>query len=593
MKAKNIFIGLLSLLSVILVYFCFFHQGPVRNNLNNRDQQNVYYLQAIKYNSTADQSLYQLPYNLRVSPLSKGYKGEIEKEDKLLSDKQEPMSFISKRIAELIRWGEDIKITGKKEIAGNEISWESCLQRYSKLIDRQFDYIKSQDIPDADKNEILSQFTTVFNYHWQILNRVVSGLKKSENEKQYLLSVIGNILNGKVGYINSIVPKVNPYRVQYSLKPVYKEGNWGNFKILISSPDINDKYDNLKISFNGQTPDNNEINIKNGNEQLYVDFPKIDILSDQKWQEKIINASGQQYQYEILIPLVNNANEYFLSVNNDFDFSVFVSIDQMFFDPLSNTEKSNKALNKEFASHYNLNEFHDRVVLKNDFISTYKLSVLTNKRLTSVDLEKLNIQLVPYFALNLKLVKQNGQEKKVLTVGDNNESSKKTYKILLALDLIAIIALLFKDKIIKRIDLVRKNRTISNYVDNIIKILYKFRWINVITGGVIVLTSLGWEKNYSDIYYLWGTAFLLFGTVGMKTDPMINYFIFFVLYLSFSFFVIIGFKNGAEWLAGWAYIFLGISVFYSILTVNKTVKQKYDNIFLNKFITLLKKRLSN
>lgn len=372
---KNKYLGLSAILT-LLIFICIFfliktaekkiNFTPINFN-NYIDSYRSYLLTGKDLNMYTSISSMEYPY-VRVAPWSKKYfiTQWLESVD-LINGKYDELFFSNKRIAELMKWGNELTILETFDTTNNKMSqnksadyssWESIFTRYMLLMETKIN--KTINAKINNKSQLL-QLRGYLEKNNNTILQTIYNLKVNNDKKQYLYRINSRIFS----YLNKIIPNdivyPNPTIAEYSLDKLNKNNDYGLYDLTVNlSNKINIPGDQLLLSINNKTPliENSikdlkkyyrNISLDSNSRSLFLQIPKINNINKNE-----IKYGSNTMVFKI--PPEKIPSTVLLSLNYHFPHPVTITVEQ--------TYKENNTITKTLDN----SEFMNFIKLVVDFI---------------------------------------------------------------------------------------------------------------------------------------------------------------------------------------------------------------------------------
>ncbi len=480
-------------------------------------------------------------------------------------NKPESLQLSSKRIGEIARWGDALRIQGSfstidsilawwnnPDSDKNTDSWESEFARYYNAINDS-SQIAGKDY--AKQNVHLVQIHRHLNYHENLINSVILSLQKSSQEKVYLLSLSEKLfallkkkLNAQLPIEGSILGN------RYSLNSI----NFGRYTLI---PDIEEKeiwelFINGRLKHSEFSPVYNQQLVKNvklENNTIVELSPKqsINLLKEQQWNFKE-KTDNNIYEYLLSISKIQINKKYLISVTYLVKEIKLLKLEQV---SLKNPKETITMWQKNTFPTNNRKSVHTAVRFYLDSGSATTQFVLQSLTpMSSEMLKDLEIQIIPVFNPDLTLIAEKNT---------NNILNQNVQNPFLKL-LFGLIASFAFFQLIREITIPQK---IKNYIKEFAR---QTRYLNISSLVIVSIIATIFFQLPPAIILVVVTYTLIMTVIGFQISLKNYTKLLLLLVFADSIFFGFGFKGIAERIAIWVYLTLCIMMLYPIH--NKSLK---------------------
>jgi len=341
--------------------------------------------------------------------------------------------FAQKRVVELTKWGKELQIMGdikdtdqlknwwqKKEPkiwqfykVKNFSSWEATLARYTLLIEDEIKAIQSSNQEDFYTNLIALKGYIKTN---QLnVEAIILSLEKSEEDKNYLISLSGKVFAYLIKKIDDIVPSYDPLRLNYSLQQLIKDKEYGRYVIFIDAIGLPSylktaskiKIDGIEINQNEKITDDQSIEFPNVKIDIDSDLITLQLrniiipLKGIEWQQAF-NENNQIYQYYFIQPTIKENLNYLLNFSYNFKNRVGLMLEKV---TIEKNNKNSQAIIDRFLFVRKKTLYQKVVNFGQDQNSYYQFDLISNQSISQKELSQIYIEYQPVIDPEITLEK--------------------------------------------------------------------------------------------------------------------------------------------------------------------------------------------
>jgi len=213
-------------------------------------------------------------------------------------------------------------------------SWDASMARYEKQVDRLLSWIDNLNMERLQQEAYKIKLNEQIFQHQVVLLRAMRDFNRSDEEKEYVLSLIDKSFNSIFQKINIPLHDVNQYI--YNL-PAYQYQQ-GNYEVYLrgipgDSENLTLKIENEVIETRRTSAENNIIKFKNyfinsqADRKISLDLPPDNLVAGEKWKStgsvvdvnnttilSVSNKIGENTKgLAITIPKLSKKNKYFIT----------------------------------------------------------------------------------------------------------------------------------------------------------------------------------------------------------------------------------------------------------------------------------------
>ncbi len=342
------------------------------------------------------------------------------------------LTYANKRISELLHLGNDLPVLENSPTVSQLMSWWNSnkpgLMDYSKLntfnsweagLSRYVFLMEAEvnDLTKYSKDYYFNQIFILRGYLTKHRNRLLETIyisQKTPEEKDYLIKLTNNIFQYLEEKINKTVPEYNPLTLQYSLKNVIQDKEYGTYDIKINlQPESKYLFDKAMLQMNGKVIPStssqkneklfNNVMIDTSSKSLRMDFPDVS-SSIQIGQWTSSQDQDGSYIYILPVTLLKNQNSYFMVFTSSVSQSILIQFQEIH----PNQPELSKAYLSQpvpptkdpYLTEYLINAKYDPAFVN-------RITVSSQTEIPSDELAKTHIKLNPVLDPEIILEKQN------------------------------------------------------------------------------------------------------------------------------------------------------------------------------------------
>jgi hypothetical protein len=428
-------------LFLVLVLIVFSHSKPNFKHLSTiNNYSKEFTFEPIYNNGFINVSPIEYPH-VEIPPFDIRYIYIPFKETMDLKNKKyDELFYANKRVAELLKWGNDIplkKRSGDEKLQLTDLkdilltgrltnsSWEKTLGQYYTLMTvKEHKILTSLKINRQDGLKELMLFVSRLKSHNDdILLTIENGLHK-ESDKAHLRTLTNDLFAKLNKPIANQLPSFDPAYIYFQLSDAIKEREYGTYDLIIGNISIpHDQYDDIKLSLGDENyvpfsydPGNKELLYKNidivGSDSSQVLFkdPSLTITTKNLAENLLWKTSKNRLIYTADFYDSQAIDKYYMKLRSNFKNTVIYKIEHIYTDQIGNKKLVRqdalvrRSVNLKSGNSSTLEDVLQLKILKNT-PTHFRVTLESDAPLTREELESVRLNFSPFYSPAITLRK--------------------------------------------------------------------------------------------------------------------------------------------------------------------------------------------
>lgn len=450
----------------VLIFLFFLFAKPTFKELKSIDN----YIKEYMFEPTYNSGFINIPSieypTVEIAPFDIRYLYIPFKEARdLKNHKYDELFYANKRVAELLKWGNEIPsrsdslaessaisnladaaFTGKL----SDSSWEKTLGKYYLLMDRyeKNALVKMKIGHQAGLTELML-FSTRLRSHIDDINLTILNGPRSNLEKRQLIQMTNKVFTKLQRPIADRIPVFNPAYVYFNLSKVIHDREFGKYDIIIDNiPIPNNQYEEVKFTlgdkrYNPESydPEIKELSYKNVNitspksYQAFFKDPSLSISTKNLTDNLQWSHSKNRSVYTADFFSYQSLERYYLKLKSNYSKGTNFKIEHIYTERINNrnlTRKDTLVSRSMDLKYGNSSTFEDILQLR-AFKTTpthFRVTLESGSPLTTGELQSIKLEFLPFYSPSITLKKNPEKVKGQYYYSRNNGTLyRNSYKL--------------------------------------------------------------------------------------------------------------------------------------------------------------------